>query len=93
MTRVTVQATPDAVQALRRNDLFSPETQELAQILHELGVELRPTHPDTQDLDLSAWFETDAPDLATAERIASKLQRNSAVKAAYVKPPEETPWE
>ena len=93
MTRVSVQAAPQAVQALRRNDLLSPETQELARVLREFGVELRPTHPDTRDPDLSTWFETDAPDLATAKRIASTLQRNSAVTAAYVKPAEETPWD
>lgn len=93
MTRVVVQAARHAVQALRRNDLLAPETRELAALLHEFGVELRPTHANTRDPDLSAWFETDAPDFATAERIASRLRANSAVEAAYIKPAEETPFD
>ena len=91
MTRVVVQAARHAVQALRANDLRAPETRELAALLHEFGVELQPTHADTQDPDLSVWFETDTPDFDTAERIASRLRANSAVEAAYIKPAEESP--
>lgn len=91
MTRVIVQVVPRAVQALRHNEPPAPETRALAELLETLGIELRPTHPVTRDPELSTWFETDAPDLATAEQIASKLQANSAVEAAYIKPPEEPP--
>jgi hypothetical protein len=91
MTRVVVQASRNAVQLLRRNELLSSETRELAKLLQAFGVELRPTHANTQDPDLSVWFEIDAPDFATAERIISRLQSNSAVEAAYIKPVEEPP--
>lgn len=91
MTHVVVQVARNAMQLLRRNELLSPETRELGELLQAFGVELRPTHVDTEDPDLSAWFEIDAPDFATAERIVSRLQSNSAVEAAYIKPVEEPP--
>lgn len=91
MARVVVQVVPEAVQPLRRNDFLSPEIRELGQLLGEFNVTLRPTHSETRDPDLSTWFETDAPDVSTAQRIATTLSRNDAVKAAYVKPPEEAP--
>lgn len=91
MARVVVQVVPEAVQPLRRNDSHSPEIRELARLLSEFHATLRPTHSESRDPDLSTWFETDAPDASTAEHIASMLNRNDAVQAAYVKPPEEAP--
>jgi len=61
------------------------------EVAAELGVSLRPMHPGATDRTLASYFVADVPDMATGERIASRLRRSRGVQAAYVKPDDELP--
>ena len=64
---------------------------DLAAAAADLGVDIRPLHPDTLDDELGRYFYADLPDAERAEVIAAGLGRVPSVDAAYVKPPEGPP--
>lgn len=57
----------------------------------ELGLELKPVHPGTQDPTLSTYFYVRVPDPQTAARVIDVVRQMPSVSAAYVKPPDEPP--
>lgn len=66
-------------------------SNELLQMADELGIILKPLHPDIEDLQLSYYFTTDAPDILEAQRVISSLKDCKAIEAAYLKPQDEMP--
>lgn len=81
-TSITVQVIP----GMARGD--APALDDLAR---ELGIVFRPMHPDTEDSTLRTYFTVDAPNAASAERVAARLRDSPAIAAAYVKPPDAMP--
>ena len=55
------------------------------------GAEIEPMHPGTTDPTLLTFFTAELNTLETAERLATLLLQNAAVKAAYVKPADALP--
>lgn len=55
------------------------------------GVALQPMHPGTDDPDLMRFFTVEVPDGASAEQVVARLQEDTEVEAAYLKPPDEMP--
>jgi hypothetical protein len=64
---------------------------DLAAAAADLGVDVRPLHPDTLDDELGRYFYADLPDDERADVIAARLGQVASVDAAYVKPPEGPP--
>jgi hypothetical protein len=84
---VVVQVAPEVVDDLRRG--VPPPA--IAHALAELGMVLRPQHPDVSDPQLRRYFVATVPDAAAARRAADRLRQCAGVTAAYVKPPDEPP--
>jgi hypothetical protein len=61
------------------------------QVARELGVTVAPVHPGQTHEFLAPFFFVDAPDRATAERVAKRLQKVKGVEAAWVRPSDELP--
>ena len=89
--QITVQLRMDITRPWRRRERATSELEELNRITKQLGVVLEPMHPDTTDADLSRYFTIEVSDRAMAERVIECFQRNKAVMAAYVKPPDAMP--
>ncbi len=64
---------------------------DLAAAAADLGVDVRPLHPDTLDDELGRYFYAALPDADRADVIAARLGQVPSVDAAYVKPPEGPP--
>lgn len=64
---------------------------ELLQMADELGIILKPLHPDIEDLQLSYYFTIDVPDILKAQKVISSLKDCRAIEAAYLKPKDEMP--
>ena len=84
MTQVLVQLAREAAGAAERRDhaVFARAT--------DLGVSLRPVHPQSSDPALSCWFHAEV-DHAKADELAETLRSVPDVTAAYVKPPAGAP--
>jgi hypothetical protein len=84
------------VQTRRLADLQSLQTPsripgELQALAQQLGVEIKPLHPGTQDPTLIQHLYVEVPDQQMAEQVIARLQQCNSVEAAYLKPPEEPP--
>ena len=84
---VTIQLSDEAARALQRRQ----SVPELARLAKQLGIDLEPLHPHTNDRELMTFFRAELPDGADAERIVTRLLRSPHVTAAYVKPAEGPP--
>ena len=73
------------------SDTAADEAADLLSAVHEIGVALEPTHPDTRDPHLQTFFTIEVADPYEAKRVINRLQRCSAVEAAYLKPADELP--
>ncbi len=69
----------------------TPASRQLLRTANELDVVLEPIHPGAEDPYLAPYFKVEVADLAAAEHLISRLQGNTAIEAAYVKPLEELP--
>jgi hypothetical protein len=87
---VSVQLVPEAARALRSHAAPGGPAESLVNLLDQLGVRLKPAIPDTDHPVLMTWFVLEAPDAASAERIAENLRQNPSVRSAFCKPAEET---
>ena len=87
---VTVQVSPDVALALHQQTP-SDESEELLELLKNLGVTLEPMHPGARDPLLTPFFMVVVPDQATAERVIASLGESEAVEGVYIKPPEALP--
>ena len=61
------------------------------QVAEEFGVTVAPVHPGQSHELLEPFFFVDVPDLATAERVAKRLQEVRGVAGAWVRPSDELP--
>jgi hypothetical protein len=88
---LTVQVTPELAPALRHEAPATEQASAIEKTVDAAGLALRPLHPGTADETLSRYFAVEAPDAATAQRVARELLRLDGVEAAYVKPPDALP--
>ncbi len=65
--------------------------EEFRKLLDELGVDLAPLHPRSEDAELACWFLARIPQETAAERALEHLRDHPRVLAAYVKPADEMP--
>jgi hypothetical protein len=87
--QVTVQVSADVARALHQLGPPTAESEGLLMMTETLGLTLKRMHPDTDDPNLQSYFIVEVPDHATAQHVMNRLQHSEAVKAAYVKPPDE----
>lgn len=88
---VTVMIRENAARALQSPAPSTSESRAVLDAARELGVALTPVHPGSQDPALVGVFRVDVPDLATAERVVTRLRQIPAVESAYLKPADELP--
>lgn len=84
-TSVTVQLDLDTARALH-GGTRSAATIGVQRVTDELGITLKPQHPGQTHQLLLPFFVVDAPDRATAERIARRLREAPGVEGAWVPP-------
>jgi hypothetical protein len=89
--QVTVQVSADLARALHQRGPPTAESEELLRIIETFGIALEPMHRDTDDPNLQSYFTVEVADYAIAQRLMNRLQLLEAVKATYVKPPDELP--
>ena len=89
--QVIVQVSAGVGRALHQGGPPTAESAELLKIIETFGLKLEPMHRDTDDPNFQSYFIVEVPDHATAQRVMDRLQQSEAVKAAYVKPPDELP--
>jgi hypothetical protein len=89
--QVTVQVSADVARALHQRSPPTAESEELLRIIETFGLDLEPMHRDTDDPNLQSYFTVEVIDHATVQRVMNRLQLLEAVKATYVKPPDELP--
>jgi hypothetical protein len=89
--KITVHLSPDVAEQLQRGSAETAAADELITAATELGVELRPMHPNAADAALRATFVVDVKDAALAGEVVSRLQALPATRAAYIKPAPEMP--
>jgi hypothetical protein len=89
--QVTVQVSADVARALHQRRPPNAESEELLRIIKTFGIGLEPMHRDTDDPTLQSYFTVEVVDPATAQSLMNRLQQLEAIKAAYVKPPDELP--
>ncbi len=65
--------------------------EEFRKLLGELGVDLAPLHPRSEDAELARWFYARIPQETAVERALEHLRDHPRVLAAYVKPAGELP--
>lgn len=83
---VVVQVSPASL--AENSDGFPVLTENLQQEISHLGIHLTPMHPGVKDPTLASYFYVETPDQPAAERVIVQLQKQNAVEAAYLKPPE-----
>jgi hypothetical protein len=89
--QVTVQVSRAAAVGLHRQVPATPESLGLEQLAAELGIRLRPQHPESHDPTLQTYFVAEIPDGPGGDRIIERLRGAPAVLGAYVKPLEAMP--
>lgn len=89
--QVTVQVSADVARTLHQRGSPTAESEELLKIISTFDIALEPMHRNTDDPNFQSYFTVDVKDHATAQRVMNRLQQLEAVKAAYVKPPDELP--
>lgn len=89
--QVTVQVSADVARALHQRDPPTTQSQELSKLIETFGLTLEPMHRDRDDPNLQSYFTVEVLDHATAQRVINRLHQLEAVKAVYVKPPDELP--
>jgi hypothetical protein len=89
--QVTIQVSPDVARTIHQRVPPTAESEELLRMIETFGLTLEPMHRDTDDPNLQSYFMVAVPDNTTAQRVMDCLQQLEAVKATYVKPPDELP--
>lgn len=89
---VIVQLAPAAAAKLRNGPPSDPDIAPLQRVLEELGVTLRPQHPDVDDPELTRYFVGETSDWDDdGSRAVAALTALRDVTAAYAKPPAALP--
>lgn len=89
--QVTVQVSTDVARALHQRGPPTAGSEALLRMIESFGFMLEPMHHDTDDPILRNYFIVEVTDYGTAQRVMDRLQHSEAVKAAYIKPPDELP--
>ena len=87
--RITVQVDPSLANRLQTGGARADDVG-LRALVERYAGELEPMHPGADDPVLRSFFVVDAPDSHAAE-LLRELQQHTAVRAAYVKPPDAPP--
>ena len=89
--QVTIQVSADVASALNQRGPPTAESRALLRMIEIFGFTLEPMHLDTDDPNLQSYFTVEVPDHATAQLVMDRFRRSEAVKAAYIKPPDDLP--
>ncbi len=71
-------------------DEAGPAIDELERALEELGISVRPVHPNAQDAELETYFTVDADGPSRTDEICRRLNAVEGV-SAYAKTAAEAP--
>ena len=89
---VVVQLEPAAAAKLRNGPSSDSDIAPLRRVLEELGMTLRPQHPDVDDPELTRFFVGETRDWDDdGSRAVAALTALHVVTAAYAKPPAALP--
>jgi hypothetical protein len=86
--QVTVRLRPDASLALERRQPPTHASEELLQVVAQLGVALAPVHSEVEEPSLAAYFTIQVPRPATAERVIARLLGTASAGIDAGPPPE-----
>lgn len=89
--QVIVQVSAEVAHALHERCSPSAPARELLKIFETFGLTLEPMHAHTHDPKLRSYFTVEVVDDITAQRVIDRIGKLAAVKAGYVKPPDEMP--
>jgi hypothetical protein len=81
-----VKIDPNLAKAMHGRQGPSSKLKELFALEKELGIALKPVHPDATNHHLSPYFTMQVRDRSTAEKMIRRLKKYKAVEAAYFKP-------
>ena len=88
MVYITTRVDLQTALALHKKRPATDELIELENYLKDLGVALKPIHPNVDDVELMRYFVIAVDNLTRAEKIRTLLGQCKAIEAAYIKPPE-----
>lgn len=80
-----------AAGAFRSGRASGQDVAQLWRVLAELGISLRPQHPDIDDPELARYFVGEVRGRDDGARVVAALTALRAVTAAYAKPTAELP--
>lgn len=86
-----VQLDGTAAGAFRSGRASGQDVAQLRRVLAELGISLRPQHPDIDDPELARYFVGEVRGRDDGAHVAAALTALRAVTAAYAKPTAELP--
>jgi hypothetical protein len=86
--QVTVRVRPGTGLALHRRQPPTHASEELLQVVAQLGVALAPMRPEVEEPSLAAYFTVEVPDPATAERVSARLLGTARAGVDGGPPPE-----
>lgn len=81
----------DVIAQLHRSGTNESATATIAALETQLGLPIRPLHPGTTDPELAVWVHVAIPSWQDAGAVVGALLADTAVAAAYVKPPDAAP--
>ncbi len=88
---ISVQVSKGVARALQQLEPPTTDIEELVNLQEELGFELKPIFPNTEDPDLVIWFTAKTSNAAAAEQVIARLRSLKMIEAAFIKPPSEPP--
>jgi hypothetical protein len=90
--QITLKLSEDVVRRLGSKVARERATETvLGMTPEQANMEIRPLHPETDDLALSSFYTVDVADEIQAEQTLNRLRSSALVEAAYVKPADELP--
>jgi hypothetical protein len=90
MIILNVQLSPEVTDEIHRS-VRGKKSKELKDLEENLGVNLVPIHPGSQDPQLATHFIVEVPDEKSAEELKARLLSSKGVVGAYIKPRDELP--
>jgi hypothetical protein len=85
---ITLKLVKDAALALHEKGPHTESSSELVRRAGDLGLSLKPVHPNTPDAELQTYFHVSVDNPDSVSHVLTQFRSANAVEAAYVKPPE-----
>jgi hypothetical protein len=84
---ITLKVDPGDALALHAKAPATESSSDLVKRARDLGLSLRPVHPNTSDPTLQPYFQVQVDDPEFVDHVLSELRSADAVKAAFTHPP------